>query len=310
MSELPAPGWYADSEDEGLQRLWTGVRWIGLRRVDPGPIFGFEYAALEHRAPGGSATPARPGRAARRGTRDVGTTQKRSPRFRLCPPPLGLVLTQRGAPWTAAAGLAVVVVATLSLTIRAAPSRSLAHRAPRRATPTAPTWAPQPPQPDANQGGSGSSPSPKAAIPAPAVPVPGTEPAPAAAGIATRGPHVAATGPAASAIEETAPAPPALPAPSPPPSPSVLTHAHGSGISQTNTFTTRGAWSVYWSYDCSARESGTFDFTGYTGAGQTADIYGPAQSGTSATGVEHYSPAGTFDLVVNSYCTWDIQVVG
>jgi hypothetical protein len=68
---------------------------------------------------------------------------------------------------------------------------------------------------------------------------------------------------------------------------------------------------VYWSYDCSSHGGpGNFDYSGFTSDGKATDIYGPGQFGTGGSGVQHYHEAGTFHLVVNSDCTWDIQVVG
>jgi hypothetical protein len=40
------------------------------------------------------------------------------------------------------------------------------------------------------------------------------------------------------------------------------------------------------------------------------DLYGPGQFGSGDSGVAHYRQAGTFHLVVNSDCAWDVQVVG
>lgn len=83
----------------------------------------------------------------------------------------------------------------------------------------------------------------------------------------------------------------------------------GTGIGTTSLFTTSNSWSVRWSYDCtSLRAPGFFDFAGHTGDGGVTGIYGPGQFGTTGSGVEHYQSAGTFDLVVNSGCSWAVMV--
>jgi hypothetical protein len=91
----------------------------------------------------------------------------------------------------------------------------------------------------------------------------------------------------------------------------VLAQDAATGISQTTTFVAPANWDVNWTYDCSRQGSpGDFDFSGYTSQGGATGIYGPEQFGMRGSGVQHYTEAGTFHLVVNSSCSWGIQVVG
>src|SRR5215472_14040774 len=99
LAELPAPGWYPDPEDLALQRLWSGVRWVGTRRPsESGGDFAFDYVERGP-APALRLAPASPPR------RDLSR-----------PPQLGLRNTRvtRNTPWVLGAS-AVLVAATVSV---------------------------------------------------------------------------------------------------------------------------------------------------------------------------------------------------
>ncbi len=93
-------------------------------------------------------------------------------------------------------------------------------------------------------------------------------------------------------------------------SPAVLAYATGTGVGQTHDFATAANWSVYWSYNCSnLGRPGNFDYSGFTTGGSGTDISGLQQFGSRETGVDHYDKAGTFQLLVNSDCSWKLEVV-
>jgi len=93
-------------------------------------------------------------------------------------------------------------------------------------------------------------------------------------------------------------------------SPAVLVYATGTGLGQTHDFATAANWSVYWNYNCSnLGRTGNFDYSGFTTDGSGTDISGRRQFGSGETGVDHYNEAGTFQLLVNSDCSWKLEVV-
>ncbi len=328
LVDPPAPGWYPDPADQALQRLWSGARWAaGRRRTESGTIFGFEY--LE----GGAATTsgfdrARPtGFRRLRGAPSVLAAGAASERGGPTP------LRTRGAragqagPWAVGAAT-VLVIAAVSVehltttqprghhvargagTASTASGSGTAARAAPPATSMPPTnaWNPLP---------TPATPAPSAATaPSTGPGVPSIDPAPHPAGVSSSPPRATDS---ASPTNPAIQSPPATTSPgdvalgrgtTPGTSPTVLANAHGSGIAETTTFATRGPWSVYWSYDCSASRPGSFDFAGYSPDGHPTDLYGPGQSGSGGSGIEHYSEVGSFVLVVNSGCIWDIQIVG
>jgi hypothetical protein len=86
----------------------------------------------------------------------------------------------------------------------------------------------------------------------------------------------------------------------------------GSGAQSTANFTIpsrAGGWRVVWSYDCTSFGSaGNFDYYVNKVSGFTLD-FGPNQLGTSGSGTEIYHDTGTFNLQVNSECSWTVQAI-
>lgn len=326
LVDLPAPGWYPDPEDQAFQRLWSGARWAAVRRrIDSEEAFGFDYLD------GGPATTSlfdliRPGSSRPfRGTQSMLAARPASERSGPTPR-VGRAYVAHTGPWAVGAA-AVFVIAAMSvehLTAAPSPGPRLAQGAATASTASGARAAdgPAPPTTSMPRTKAPNSLPPTAPTspadtpPGPGRGIPAIEPAPLPVGVSSSSPPTAES--AAPTIPTTQP-PQATTSPGvtaagrgrpPEPSPTVLAHAHGSGIAETATFATRGLWSVYWSYGCSAGHPGSFDFTGYTPDGRPSDIFGPGQVGAGGSGIEHYSDAGSFDLVVNSGCTWDIQVVG
>ena len=358
-SELPPPGWYPDPSDTSQQRLWSGVRWTGLRR-QPSPEAVFDYEYFSDRRPSRSANgwgaaangsagtaadvvlPSRSDTTTARedepdGSRPVQTTATPDPpttvsvsepdldsggtpvrdlRPSQAPmaalrPTLGLVLARLKpyAPWAAAAA-ALVAVASLAAVFGTGSSPSpTAHRPlEHHSAPTVPTTAP-----------TSSAPAQVAPpLAPPPVAPPTTAPTPLPPGLAAIPPGLVVP---RSAPPAQAPAPPPPPTTTTPPRPTttspptpsrtVLMPSNGSGIAQTASFNAPANWDVYWNYDCSSHGGpGNFDYSAYRSDGSSTDIYGPGQFGTGASGVQHYHEAGTFHLVINSDCAWDVQVVG
>lgn len=111
---------------------------------------------------------------------------------------------------------------------------------------------------------------------------------------------------------DPAPAPTTTTTTAPPP---PLLDQSGSGISSTAQFTVPvGAreWDLVWSYSCTGVQGPVGNFIvnvkGYGGSAQTTDP-GTNQIGASGNGTEHYFDAGTFNLEVNSECSWTVKVV-
>ena len=94
--------------------------------------------------------------------------------------------------------------------------------------------------------------------------------------------------------------------------PQVLLDIAGSGSKTTQKFTAGGDWDLNWNYDCSNfGQSGNLIVMIYDGNGSLSyRNTGVNQLGDSGSGVEHYHNSGTFYLVVNSVCKWNIEVKG
>ncbi|MDA8288790.1 MAG: hypothetical protein M0014_10145, partial [Actinomycetota bacterium] len=87
----------------------------------------------------------------------------------------------------------------------------------------------------------------------------------------------------------------------------------GSGAPSTRPVTIPAsdhAWQISWGYDCAdVGGSGTFDYHVNQGTQPDYQDFGPNQLGTGGQGIEHYYDRGTFNLQVNSECSWSIQVI-
>jgi hypothetical protein len=94
--------------------------------------------------------------------------------------------------------------------------------------------------------------------------------------------------------------------------PQVLLDLSGNGTKTTQKFTAGGDWDLNWSYDCSNfGYQGNFIVMIYDGNGSLSfSNTGINQLGMSDSGVEHYHNRGTYYLVVNSTCSWKVQVKG
>ena len=96
--------------------------------------------------------------------------------------------------------------------------------------------------------------------------------------------------------------------------PHVIFSTSGSGIASTRPFTIPAGdkeWQINWSYNCAKfGGSGNFDYTVNQGTQPNYNDFGPNQLGASGHGIEHYYDHGTFNLQVNSECSWTIQVIG
>ena len=95
--------------------------------------------------------------------------------------------------------------------------------------------------------------------------------------------------------------------------PHVIFATSGSGATSTRPFTipaSDDAWQISWGYDCAdVGGSGTFDYHVNQGTQPDYQDFGPNQLGTGGQGIEHYYDRGTFNLQVNSECSWSIQVI-
>ena len=95
--------------------------------------------------------------------------------------------------------------------------------------------------------------------------------------------------------------------------PHVIFSTSGSGVGSTRPFTIPAsdrAWQINWSYNCSAfGSSGNFDYDVNQGTQTDFNDLGPNQLGPGGHGVEHYYDHGTFNLQVDSECSWTVQVV-
>ncbi|KQC39003.1 hypothetical protein [Frankia sp. ACN1ag] len=94
--------------------------------------------------------------------------------------------------------------------------------------------------------------------------------------------------------------------------PAALLQKTGTGINTTEQFTTKGPWTLDWSYDCSKfGTDGNFIVTVEKDSGDklTTDA-GVNQLGPKGTGTEHFYDKATFHLSVNSECAWTVAVKG
>jgi hypothetical protein len=74
---------------------------------------------------------------------------------------------------------------------------------------------------------------------------------------------------------------------------------------QTAQFTVAGPWTIAWTYDCSNAYGGS----GVFGISYQGNLnIGPNESGTSGSGTDYYTDAGTFSLLVNSECNWTATI--
>ena len=94
------------------------------------------------------------------------------------------------------------------------------------------------------------------------------------------------------------------------PATQTLLNLSASGTKTTQKFTAASDWDLDWSYNCSNfGPQGNFQVMIYNGDGslslKNALIN---QLGKSDSGVEYYHNSGTYYLVVNSECSWEIQV--
>ncbi len=92
----------------------------------------------------------------------------------------------------------------------------------------------------------------------------------------------------------------------------VVPNTQGSGQSSLASFTIpsdANGWFLGWSYNCSGfGSSGNFIVSvNGIGATQTTDA-GVNELGASGNSVESYYDTGTFQLVVDSECNWDLKV--
>jgi hypothetical protein len=92
----------------------------------------------------------------------------------------------------------------------------------------------------------------------------------------------------------------------------VVPNKQGSGQSSLAAFTIPSnskGWNLGWAYNCSGfGSSGNFIVT-INGIGNTqSSDAGVNQLGAIGNSVESYYDTGTFQLVVNSECNWDLKV--
>jgi hypothetical protein len=145
--------------------------------------------------------------------------------------------------------------------------------------------------------------------------LPTTAPVPTTVAPPTSAISIPATLPPTTAPPPTSPPSTAPPATSPPttqPRSQLLLSQPGSGAEDTAQFTVRdSSWQLAWAYNCAGFGDGTgnfiIDVQGYGGASDTSDL-GVNQLGPQGSGDEHYYDQGTFNLSINSECSWDIKV--
>jgi len=93
--------------------------------------------------------------------------------------------------------------------------------------------------------------------------------------------------------------------------PTTLLELSGSGIKKSVAFTTRGAWTLQYAYDCSRwGDTGNFIVNLYDASDSSYEdglVNELDTGGQDSTPV--YSP-GTHWLDVNSECDWSVRVVG
>jgi len=86
----------------------------------------------------------------------------------------------------------------------------------------------------------------------------------------------------------------------------------GVGGQRTAKFGGGANWELDWSYDCTKTgRPGHFNVTAYTSDSQPVTDPGRlTKLGSKDTGVQHYSKAGTFYLIVITECSWHIVTKG
>lgn len=78
---------------------------------------------------------------------------------------------------------------------------------------------------------------------------------------------------------------------------------------ETVEFPENGPWKMAWSYDCSAWGSqGNFQVDIQQRDGGFSSDIGPNELGTGGSGTDSYFDTGTFNLAINSECSWSITV--
>jgi hypothetical protein len=88
----------------------------------------------------------------------------------------------------------------------------------------------------------------------------------------------------------------------------TLLDLKGSGIHRSKKFTTAGDWTIAYSYDCSKFFGGTGNFQIYV-EGDTTDV-AANELGKGGSGTQNEYTPGTYDLNMNSECTWHVTVKG
>ncbi|WP_261562659.1 hypothetical protein [Frankia tisae] len=120
-----------------------------------------------------------------------------------------------------------------------------------------------------------------------------------AAGAGGAADSTAASAPAAQAPAITAAAP------------AALLQEQGSGTKNTAQFTTGGAWTLDWSYDCSAfGGQGNFVVMVNKDSGDKLTTDNVNQLGAKGTSTEHFYDKGTFHLQIISECAWTVAAKG
>jgi len=89
-----------------------------------------------------------------------------------------------------------------------------------------------------------------------------------------------------------------------------LLEVSGNGIQTTQKFTTTGAWTINYTYDCSSFGfKGNFQVYIYNGDGSMGDI-AANELGMSGSNTQYEHGAGTYYLEINSECSWHVTVKG
>jgi hypothetical protein len=93
--------------------------------------------------------------------------------------------------------------------------------------------------------------------------------------------------------------------------PHTLLVVEGSGSKSTQSVTVPRQWELVWKYDCSNfGQQGNFMVFIYNSNGTIAEPNGVNQLGIRGSDTEYYHQGGTFYFVVNSECSWNINVIG
>ncbi|MCM3922026.1 hypothetical protein ND748_10195 [Frankia sp. AiPs1] len=89
--------------------------------------------------------------------------------------------------------------------------------------------------------------------------------------------------------------------------PAVLLQEQGSGTKTTAQFTTAGAWTFDWTYDCSAfGTQGNFAVIVTKDSGNKLTTDNVNQLGAKGASTEHFYDKGTFHLEIISECAWTV----